>query len=145
MNTLDRRPLSSTTVVQESTSLPQRERPISVRNMAVFEFCGALGCVVLLFFVAPHSRDFVALIVEGVWGLVVAYSLWTLKWWGFWCTIVFETSSIVYEAFVVSLPAYRNIHIAIPIFGILMSLLTLAYLFLDRSIRPVFRRVVVSK
>ena len=144
MNTLDHQPRSAAKALEENMQFSQRLRPVSVRNMAVFEFCGASGCIVLLFFVAPHSRDFVALVVEGVWGLVVAYGLWTLKYWAFWCTVIFEASSIVYEAFLVSLPAYRSIHIAIPIFGMLMSLLTLAYLFLDRSIKPVFKRVVTS-
>jgi hypothetical protein len=141
MNTLDRRSQITTkaTMDLEKNIQSVRMRPVSVRNMAVFEFCGALGCIVLLFFVAPHSRDFVALIVEGVWGLVVTYGLWTLKSWAFWCTVIFETSSIIYEVFVMSLPDYHNIHIVFPIFGMLMSLLTLAYLFLDRSIKPAFR------
>jgi hypothetical protein len=147
MNTLDRR---SQTTTKASIDLGKsiqavRRRPISIRNMAVFELCGALGCIVLLCFVSPHSRDFVALIVEGVWGLLVAYGLWTLKFWAFWCTVIFETSSILYEAFLVSSPAYRNMHIVFPVFGILMSLLTLAYLFLDRSIKPAFRRIALQK
>jgi hypothetical protein len=141
MNTLDHQAPSIAPTLEDRSSL--RRRPVSVRNMAVFEFCGALGCIVLLFFVAPHSRDFVALIVEGLWGLVVAYGLWTLKFWAFWCTVFFEACSIAYEAFVVSLPAYRNMHAVIPLFGILMSLITLAYLFLDRSIKPVFKRMAV--
>ena len=51
---------------------------------------------------------------------------------------------IAYEFFVLTQPEFRNVHMLGPIFGILLSAITLGYIFLDRSVKPVFRRVGAS-
>jgi len=73
-------------------------------------------------------------------GFVVVYGLWTLQFWAFWFTAVYESLQIAYELFLLTQPEYRNVHMLGPLFGILMSTITLAYIFLDRSVKPVFRR-----
>src|SRR5436305_1562486 len=118
-----------------------RQRPSGITTLASFEFLGAISCIGLLFFTIPGSRDFIALSSAAVLGFVVVYSLWTLQFWAFWFTAVFESTEIVYELFLLTQPEYRSLHMLGPIFGILLSAVTLGYIFLDRSVKPVFSRV----
>ena len=122
----------------------RRQRPSGITTLACFEFLGALSCIGLLFFTLPGSRDFMALSIGAGLGFVVVYSLWTLQFWAFWFTAVYESTEIVYELYLLTQPEYRNLHMLGPSFGILLSAMTLGYIFLDRSVKPVFRRVVVS-
>ena len=118
----------------------RRQRPSGITTLAFFEFLGTLSCIGLLFFIPLGSRDFIALSVGAVLGFVVVYSLWTLQFWAFWLTAVYESLEIVYELFLLSQPDYRNVHLLGPLFGILQSAITLGYSFRDRSVKPVFRR-----
>ncbi|GCE16908.1 hypothetical protein [Dictyobacter kobayashii] len=117
----------------------------SITTFALFELMGSLGCLVLLPFTVAGSRDFIALLLGALLGFVVVYSLWTVQYWAYWATVAYETSEVLYELFLLTRPEYRNIiHMFGPIFGILMSALALGYLFLDRSIKPVFNRTAIS-
>jgi hypothetical protein len=118
-----------------------RQRPSGITTLASFEFLGAISCIGLLFFTIPGSRDFIALSTGGVLGFVVVYSLWTLQCWAFWFTAFYESTEIAYELFLLTRPEYRSLHMLGPIFGILLSAITLGYIFLDRSVKPVFSRV----
>jgi hypothetical protein len=120
---------------------PGRQRPSGITTLARFEFLGAISCLALLFFTLPGSRDFIALGTAAVLGFVVVYSLWTLQFWAFWLTAAYEFVSILYELFIMTQPEYRSLHMLGPIFGILLSTITLGYIFLDRSVKPVFNRV----
>lgn len=122
----------------------RRQRPSGITILAFFEFLGTLSCLGLLFFIPPGSRDFIALSVGAGLGFVVVYSLWTLQFWAFWFTAVYESLEIAYELFLLTQPDYRNIHLLGPLFGILLSAITLGYIFLDRSVKPIFRRDVAS-
>jgi hypothetical protein len=122
----------------------RRQRPSGITILAIFEFLGAITCIGLLFFTIPGSRDFIALSIAAVLGFVVVYSLWTLQFWAFWLTAVYESMEIAYELFLLTQPEYRSLHILGPIFGIFLSAITLGYIFLDRSVKPVFSRVVAS-
>jgi hypothetical protein len=122
----------------------RRQRPSGITTLACFEFLGALSCIGLLFFPLPGSRDFIALILAAALGFVVVYSLWTLQCWAFWFTAVYESTEIVYELFLLTRPEYRNLHMIGPSFGILLSAMTLVYIFLDRSVKPFFSRAIVS-
>ncbi len=122
----------------------RRQRPSSITTFALFEFFGALGCVALLFFTPPGSRDFIALIVGAVLGLVVVYGLWTLAFWAFWAVAAYESMEILYEVFLLTQPEYRGLHLAGPLFGIFLSAVTIGYIFLDRSVRPIFQREIAS-
>ena len=117
------------------------QRPSGITTLAFFEFLGAISCIGLLFFTNPGSRDFIALSIGAVLGFVVVYSLWTLKFWAFWFTAVYESMEIAYELFLLTRPEYRSLHMLGPIFGILLSAITLGYIFLDRSVKPIFNRV----
>ena len=120
----------------------RRQRPSGITTLAFFEFLGTLSCIGLLFFIPLGSRDFIALSVGVVLGFVVVYSLWTLQSWAFWITAVYESLEIAYELFLLTQPDYRNVHLLGPLFGILLSAITLGYIFLDRSVKPIFRRGV---
>ena len=122
----------------------RRQRPSGITILACFECMGAITCVGLLFFTNPGSRDFIALSIGAILGFVVVYSLWTLQFWAFLFTAVYESMQIAYELFLLTQPEYRNVHMLGPLFGILMSTITLGYIFLDRSVKPVFRRVPAS-
>ncbi len=122
----------------------RRQRPSGITTLSVFEFLGAISCIGLLFFTHPGSRDFIALSIGAVLGFMVVYSLWTLQFWAFWFTAVYESMEIAYELFLLTQPEYRNVHMLGPIFGMFLSAITLGYIFLDRSVKPVFRRVVAS-
>ncbi len=122
----------------------RRQRPSGITTLAFFEFLGTISCIGLLFFTQPGSRDFIALSIAAVLGFVVVYGLWTLQFWAFWCTAVYESMEIAYELFLLTQPEYRNLHLVGPLFGILLSAITLGYIFLDRSVKPVFRRGVAG-
>ena len=119
-----------------------RQRPSGITTLSLFEFLGAIGCIALLFFTHPGSRDFIALSIGAMLGFVVVYGLWTLQFWAFWFTAFYESMEIAYELFLLTQSEYRNLHMLGPIFGILLSAITLGYIFLDRSVKPVFRRAV---
>jgi ABC-type phosphate transport system permease subunit len=118
--------------------------PASIKRLAFFELLGVLSCVGLLFFTTNDTRDFIALLIGALVGIAVVYGLWTVQFWAFWLTAAYELTEIIYELFLTTLPAYKDIHLAGPIFGILMSAITLAYIFLDRSVKPVFQRSIAS-
>ena len=120
----------------------RRKRPSGITTLAAFEFLGTLSCLGLLFFTAVGSRDFIALLIGALLGFVVVYSLWTVQFWAFWFTATYEAMEIVYELFLLMQPEYRNLHFVGPMFGILMSAITIGYIFLDRSVKPVFRRTI---
>src|ERR1700674_4785759 len=116
----------------------RQQRPAGITTLSFFEFLGAITCIGLLFFIQPGSRDFIALSIGAVLGFVVVYGLWTLQFWAFWCTAVYESMEIAYELYLLTQPEYRNLHLFGPLFGILLSAITLGYIFLDRSVKPVF-------
>jgi len=122
----------------------RHQRPSGITTLSIFEFLGAITCIGLLFFTHPGSRDFIALTIAAILGFVVVYGLWTLKFWAFWFTAAYESMEIAYELFLLTQPEYRNVRLFGPLFGILLSAITLGYIFLDRSVKPVFRRDVAS-
>jgi hypothetical protein len=124
--------------------LVRRQRPSGITTLACFELLGAISCLGLLYFTPVGSRDFSALLLGALLGFVIVYSLWTVQFWAFWFTAAYESTEIVYELFLLTQPEYRNLHLVGPLFGILMSAITLGYIFLDRSVKPVFRRTIAG-
>lgn len=119
----------------------RNQRPSAITTMALFELCGALGCGFLLFLIPAGSRDWIALSVGALLGFVVVYGLWTLQFWAFWFTFCYEFLSIIYELFVLVQPGPRDVlHLFSPLVGMVLSTFTIGYIFLDRSIKPVFNR-----
>jgi ABC-type enterobactin transport system permease subunit len=127
---------------ENNMKIVRRERPSGITTLACFEFLGAISCFGLLFFTPIGSRDFIALLIGGFLGLLVVYSLWTVQFWAFWFTACYESMEIAYELYLIAQPEYRGLHLVGPIFGILMSAITIGYIFLDRSVKPVFRRTL---
>jgi hypothetical protein len=130
--------------MEKRKSMKSPQRPSGITTLACFELLGAISCIGLLFFTRSGSRDFIALSLAALLGFVVVYGLWTLRFWAFWATAAYESMEIAYELFLLTQPEYRNLHMLGPIFGILLSAITLGYIFLDRSVKPVFQRVVAS-
>lgn len=120
------------------------QRPSGITTLSLFELLGAISCLGLLFFTTAGSRDFIALSMAAALGFIVVYGLWTLQFWAFWFTAVYESMEIAYELFLLTQPEYRNTHLLAPIFGIILSAITLGYIFLDRSVKPAFRRGISS-
>lgn len=120
------------------------QRPSGITTLSLFELAGAISCVGLLFLTPTGSRDFIALSIGAALGFIVVYGLWTLKFWAFWFTAAYESLEITYELFLLTQPDYRNLHILTPLFGIVLSAITLGYIFLDRSVKPAFRRGLPS-
>lgn len=121
-----------------------QKRPSGITTLALFECAGAISFLGLLFFTPVGSRDFMAFVIGALLGFVVMYGLWTLQFWAFWLTAINEALEIVYELFLITQYGHSIVHLAGSLFGIFMSVITLAYIFLDRSVRPVFRRVAAS-
>ena len=115
------------------------QRPSGITTLSLFELLGAISCLGLLFFTPAGSRDFIALSLGAALGFIVVYGLWTLQFWAFWFTAVYEALEIAYELFLLTQPEYRNLHLLAPLVGILLSAITLGYIFLDRSVKPAFR------
>ncbi|MGH2496367.1 MAG: hypothetical protein ACRDIV_16845 [Ktedonobacteraceae bacterium] len=126
--------------VHRERKVIRRQRPSGITTLSLFEFLGAISCLGLLFFTTAGSRDFIALSIGAALGFIVVYGLWTLQFWAFWFTAVYESMEIAYELFLLTQPEYRNIHLLAPTFGIMLSAITLGYIFLDRSVKPAFRR-----
>lgn len=119
-------------------------RPSGITTLSLFEFLGASSYLGLLFFTTAASRDFIALSIGAALGFLVVYGLWTLQYWAFWFTAVYESMQIVYELFLLTQPEYRNTHLVAPLFAMLLSAMTLGYIFLDRSVKPAFHRDISS-
>jgi len=126
----------------KNMKIEHRQRPSGITTLAIFELLGAISCLGLLYFTPVGSRDFIALLIGALLGFVVVYSLWTVQFWAFWFTAAYESTEIAYELFLLMQPEYRNLHLVGPVFGILMSAITIGYIFLDRSVKPVFRRTL---
>jgi len=116
-----------------------RQRPPGITTLALFELVGTISYCGLLFFTSFGSRDFIALFMGAALGFVVVYGLWRLQPWAFWFTAAYEAMQILYELFLFTQPEYKGIHLFGPLFGLAMSAITLAYIFLDRSVKPVFQ------
>jgi hypothetical protein len=116
----------------------QRKRPSGLTTMSIIVLLGALFSAFLLLFAIPGSSDFYFLISDAVLGFITAYGLWTLQRWAFWFTAAYETYEIVYELFTLTQSAYWNIHIVLPLGGIIASAIGLAYIFLDPTVKPAF-------
>ena len=138
---------SETTQCEKSRNMRslRHQRPSGITTLACFEFLGALSCIGLLFFTLPGSRDWIALSVSRLC-------------WALWLSIACGHSNAGHSGSPLSMslqrsctnssrltrPEYRNLHMLGPSFGILLSAMTLGYIFLDRSVKPVFSKGVVS-
>ena len=119
----------------------KRLRPQGLTNMSIIVCLGSLFSVALLFFSIPGSRDFYFLVIDALLGFVTSFALCTLQPWGFWFTAAFETYEIAYSLFSLTQPAYWNIYALLPAGGAVLSAIGLVFIFVDRTVRPAFKRV----
>jgi hypothetical protein len=108
--------------------------------MSIIVLLGAFFSIFLLFFTLPGTRDFYFLIADALLGFVTSYGLWTLQTWAFWFTAAYESFEIVYESFLLLLPGYWNIHMILPLGGVIASVIGLAYIFFDPTVKPAFQQ-----
>ncbi len=134
-----KRGFAATSQLREERYMKAMQRPSGITTLALFELVGTISYIGLLFFSSFGSRDFIALLMGAVLGFIVVYGLWRLRPWAFWFTAAYEAMQILYELFLLTQPEYRGTHLFGPLFGIAMSAITLGYIFLDRSVKPVFR------
>ena len=125
---------------EKNRNVSRSQRPSGITTLSLFEFLGAISCIGLLFLTPAGSRDFIALSLGAALGFIVVYGLWTLQFWAFWFTAAYESLEISYELFLLMQPEYRNLHVLAPIIGIMLSAMTLGFIFFDRSVKPAFRR-----
>ena len=122
----------------------RRQRPSGITTLACFEFLGAISCFGLLFFTPVGSRDFIALLI-GAFSALSLFIVYGPSNSGPSGSLrCYESLEIVYELYLMTQPEYRNLHLVGPAFGILMSAITIGYIFLDRSVKPIFRRTMHS-
>ena len=117
-----------------------QKRPSGLTTMSVIVLLGALFSIFLLLFAIPGTRDFYFLIADAALGVITSYGLWTLQTWAFWFTAAYESYEVVYELFLLTQPGYWNIHIVLPLAGVIASLIGLGYIFLDPTVKPAFKR-----
>lgn len=117
------------------------QRPSGLTTMSIIIMLGALFSISLVFFALPGSRDFYFLIVDALLGFVTAYGLWTLRVWAFWFTAAYESYEMVYELFLLTQPTYWNIHLLLPLAGVVASAIGLGYIFLDPAVKLAFKRL----
>src|SRR5947209_19033384 len=98
----------------------RRRRPSGITTLSVFEFLGAISCIGLLFFIAPGSRDFIALGIAAGLGFIVVYSLWTLQFWAVCLTAVYEAMELASDLFLLTHPESRRLHLFRPVVGFLL-------------------------
>ena len=77
-----------------------------------------------------------AALIIGLFSLIFAIGLWTLKRWAFWLTVIIEIISIIRHALGFVQPNHNTVTIII---GLILPVVILLYFLLDRDVRRAFR------
>ena len=77
-----------------------------------------------------------AALIIGLFSLIFAIGLWTLKRWAFWLTVILEIISIVRHLLEFTHPVHSTVSIII---GLILPVVILLYFLLDRDVRRAFR------
>src|SRR6266566_7514913 len=77
-----------------------------------------------------------AALIIGLFSLIFAIGLWTLKRWAFWLTVILEIISIVRHLLEFTHPVHSTVSIII---GLILPVVILLYFLLDRDVRAAFR------
>ncbi|HLX40778.1 MAG TPA: DUF2127 domain-containing protein [Ktedonobacteraceae bacterium] len=113
----------------------QRSRPLGITIiaiiMAVFGILGIIAGIGLLSFSA--SLGFITIIM-GVLQVILAWGLWTLRPWAYWATVILEVLALLNAIFALSTGVPGQ-----GIFGMVIALIILIYLFADPNVRAAFR------
>ncbi len=77
-----------------------------------------------------------AALIIGLFSLIFAVGLWTLKRWAFWLTVILEIISIVRHLIEFTHPVHSTVSIVI---GLILPVVILLYFLFDRNVRAAFR------
>ena len=77
-----------------------------------------------------------AALIIGLFSLIFAIGLWTLKRWAFWLTVILEIISIVRHLLEFTHPVHSTVSIVI---GLILPVVILLYFLFDRNVRAAFR------
>ena len=77
-----------------------------------------------------------AALIIGLFSLIFAVGLWTLKRWAFWLTVIIEIISIVRHLIEFTHPVHSTVSIII---GLILPVVILLYFLFDRNVRAAFR------
>lgn len=111
-----------------------RGRPLGVTIIAILVAIGGVLEIIggLLALVSYPGLAIVTLIL-GVLALVLAWGLWTLKPWAFWTTVILEAINVIQG--IIGLTQRQGASV----FGLIVPIIILLYLFMDRNVRAAFR------
>jgi uncharacterized membrane protein (DUF2068 family) len=111
-----------------------RTRPLGITIIAiVMAIYGILAIIGGIAFLGSNSVLGITSLIMGILELVLAWGMWTLQKWAFWTTVVLEVLAVLNGIF-----AFAGRSTAGGIFGVVIALLILIYLFADRNVRPAF-------
>src|SRR6266705_354182 len=82
-----------------------------------------------------------AALIIGLFSLIFAVGLWTLKRWAFWLTVIVEIISIVRHLIEFTHPVHSTVSIVI---GLILPVVILLYFLFDRNERAAFRYVTLA-
>ncbi len=82
-----------------------------------------------------------AALIIGLFSLIFAVGLWTLKRWAFWLTVILEIISIVRHLIEFTHPVHSTVSIVI---GLILPVVILLYFLFDRNVRAAFRYVTLA-
>jgi hypothetical protein len=128
--------------MQQDLMRPQR--PIGVTIIAIIMFIQGIllliGGILAFFgiFVPGVGGVFaivgIITILLGLFILYFASSLWTLRPWAFWATVIIEVINVVFG--LIALFSGREL---VNIFGLILSAIILIYFLADSNVRAAFR------
>ena len=115
-----------------------RKRPLGITIIAIIvAIYGILSIIGGLALLGASATAAIIAIVIGVLQLVLAWGLWTLQRWAFWATVIIEVLAVING--VLAMTGNSTVGRAPGIFGIIIALIVLIYLFADRNVRAAFR------
>jgi uncharacterized membrane protein (DUF2068 family) len=112
-----------------------RSRPLGITIiaiiMAIYGIVGIIGGIMLL---GSSTTLGVSTLIVGVLEVILAWGMWSLQKWAFWTTVVLEVLALLNGIF-----AFTGGNTPGGIFGVVIALIILIYLFADAHVRTAFR------
>jgi uncharacterized membrane protein (DUF2068 family) len=113
-----------------------RKRPLGITIIAIIEIVSAiLSLLASLVLIATPLG--IGIAIASIIRLIVAWGLWTLKPWAFWTAVILEVFNICLN--LSNLLVGHTSPVPAVLFGLILDLVVLAYLFADKNVRAAFR------
>ena len=110
-------------------------RPLGVTIIAILvAVAGVVEIISALTTLGPARGIAISSLVTGVLYLGLAWGLWTLRFWAFWCTVVVSAIGLA-VTFLALVSGKLTVTYVI---GFIISAVIFVYLLVDRSIRAAF-------